>query len=56
LVGSFTTRYTVNQIDQAVIVDLASRPRSLRTRSPVLMPTGQRWAQRPVAAQVSTPW
>ncbi|MCY1431598.1 hypothetical protein D9M71_475710 [compost metagenome] len=33
-----------------------SAPRSLRTRLPVLMFTGQRWAHRPVAAQVSMPW
>ncbi|CSB33192.1 Uncharacterised protein [Vibrio cholerae] len=30
--------------------------RSFLTRSPVLMPTGQRSAHNPVAAQVSNPW
>ncbi|MCY1440761.1 hypothetical protein D9M71_570460 [compost metagenome] len=41
---------------RAVPTWLAWVPRSLRTRSPVLMFTGQRWAHRPVAAQVSMPW
>ncbi|MNR07386.1 hypothetical protein D3C85_1235020 [compost metagenome] len=39
----------------AVFVCVAFRLRSFFTSSPVLMPTGQRCAHRPVAAQVSMP-
>ncbi|MCY1179074.1 hypothetical protein D9M73_194540 [compost metagenome] len=40
----------------AVLAWPAAWLRSFFTSSPVLMPTGQRWAPRPVAAQVSMPW